>query len=70
MFGHMVISKVLEEIEFEVVFIVELFALLSLEVGVGLVLVAILDHVLFKLLQTFYLQTQDDPILQLKLHTF
>ncbi len=62
-----VFEEGLQQTQLEIVLVMELLALLSLEEVVCAVLVAVLDDVLFKLLLAEGLQAKDDSVLDVEL---
>ena len=65
--GDVIIEEGLEEVQLEVILIVELFALLSLEEVVGAVLIAVLHDVLLEFALAHGLQLQDNAVFNLEL---
>ena len=63
----MVREEGLQHVQLEVVAIVELLALLSLQEVVGAILVAVLDDILLEFLLTEDLLLQDDAVFKLEL---
>ena len=66
-FCDVIIEELAKEAKLEVVLVVELLALLSLDEVIALVLIAVLYHILFKFLLSNGLQLEDNAILNIEL---
>ena len=64
---NVIIEEGLQEIQLEVVLVVELLALLGLKESIGLILVAVLDGKLLKLLLSDCLQFENNTVFDLEL---
>ena len=70
MFGHVITNETLEEVQLEVVFLVEIFALHSLSVCVVIVGVAFVSKIGHKLLLSLKAKFSKDTLLKVDLDTF
>ena len=67
MLDNVIIEESLQEIQLEVIFVVELLALLGLKESIGLILVAVLDGILLELLLSDSLHFKHNTVLDLEL---
>ena len=67
MLDNVIVEESLQEIQLEVVLIVEVLALLGLKESIGLILVAVLDGKLLKLLLSDCLQFENNTVFDLEL---
>ena len=67
MLDNVIIEESLQEIQLEVVLVVELLALLGLKESIGLILVAVLDGKLLKLLLSDCLHFENNTVFDLEL---